>query len=59
MEAIVRFFREEEGPTATEYAVMLALMVVVMVGAITVLGRTLNDPVYRDINNGVTNAAGP
>jgi pilus assembly protein Flp/PilA len=42
MSALVRSVREllrnEDGPTAVEYAVMLALIVVVCIGAITTLG---------------------
>jgi pilus assembly protein Flp/PilA len=34
----VEFLRREEGPTAVEYAVMLALIIVVCIGAITTLG---------------------
>jgi pilus assembly protein Flp/PilA len=37
-EAVVRFIRAEDGPTAVEYAVMLALIVVVCISAITLLG---------------------
>ncbi len=37
-----RFFRDETGPTATEYAVMLALIIVVCIAAIGALGRTVN-----------------
>jgi pilus assembly protein Flp/PilA len=33
-----RFLRDENGPTAVEYAVMLALIVVVCIVAITTLG---------------------
>ena len=33
------FIRSEEGPTATEYAVMLALVVAVCLAAITLIGR--------------------
>jgi pilus assembly protein Flp/PilA len=36
---ILRFLREEEGPTAVEYAVMLALIVVVCLAAIGMLGQ--------------------
>lgn len=32
---MVRFFREEDGPTATEYAFMLAMIIVASVVAIT------------------------
>jgi pilus assembly protein Flp/PilA len=38
-EAVVRFIEREDGPTAVEYAVMLALIVVVCLGAITTLGQ--------------------
>ena len=33
-----RFLRREDGPTAVEYAVMLALIVVVCIAAISTLG---------------------
>ena len=35
---IVEFVKKEDGPTAVEYAVMLALIVVVCIAAITALG---------------------
>jgi pilus assembly protein Flp/PilA len=37
-----RFLREEDGPTAVEYAVMLALIIVVCITAITALGTNAN-----------------
>lgn len=36
------FLKDEEGPTAVEYAVMLALIVVVCLVAITALGSAAN-----------------
>jgi pilus assembly protein Flp/PilA len=36
--AMVRFIKAEDGPTAVEYAVMLALIIVVCIGAVTTLG---------------------
>ena len=36
------FVRREDGPTAVEYAVMLALIIVVCIGAITVVGGNAN-----------------
>ncbi len=39
---IRNFVRNEDGPTAVEYAVMLALIVVVCIGAITTLGGNAN-----------------
>jgi len=41
-EAVVRFIEREDGPTAVEYAVMLALIIVVCIGAITSLGNNAN-----------------
>jgi pilus assembly protein Flp/PilA len=38
-----RFLREEDGPTAVEYAVMLALIIVVCITAITTLGSNANN----------------
>ncbi len=35
---LVKFVKAEDGPTAVEYAVMLALIIVVCIGAITTLG---------------------
>jgi len=39
---LVRFLKAEDGPTAVEYAVMLALIVVVCIGAISTLGNNAN-----------------
>ncbi len=36
--SLVSFLKREDGPTAVEYAVMLALIVVVCIAAITTLG---------------------
>jgi pilus assembly protein Flp/PilA len=38
----VDFLKKEDGPTAVEYAVMLALIVVVCIAAITTLGSNAN-----------------
>jgi pilus assembly protein Flp/PilA len=35
---LVKFVKCEDGPTAVEYAVMLALIIVVCIGAVTTLG---------------------
>jgi pilus assembly protein Flp/PilA len=39
---LVNFLIQEDGPTAVEYAVMLALIIVVCIGAITTLGKNAN-----------------
>ena len=36
--SLVNFVKNEDGPTAVEYAVMLALIIVVCIAAITTLG---------------------
>jgi pilus assembly protein Flp/PilA len=38
----VQFLRNEDGPTAVEYAVMLALIIVVCIAAIATLGSNAN-----------------
>jgi pilus assembly protein Flp/PilA len=37
--SVVKFVKAEDGPTAVEYAVMLALIIVVCIGAVTTLGN--------------------
>ena len=43
VQKISRFLKKEDGPTAVEYAVMLALIIVVCLVAITTLGSQAND----------------
>jgi pilus assembly protein Flp/PilA len=38
-EHLVNFLRDESGPTAVEYAVMLALIIVVCIAAVITLGQ--------------------
>lgn len=44
------FLRSEDGPTATEYAVMLALIIIVALGAITGLGTTV-DTIFTNVDS--------
>ncbi len=46
-----RFRRDDEGATAVEYGLMVALIAVVIIAAVTLLGTTL-----RDIFNNVAAA---
>jgi pilus assembly protein Flp/PilA len=39
---VVSFLKNEDGPTAVEYAVMLSLIIVVCIAAITTLGSNAN-----------------
>ncbi|CAN5294992.1 hypothetical protein BH11PLA2_BH11PLA2_28720 [soil metagenome] len=41
--AFIQFLRREDGPTAVEYAVMLALIIVVCIVAITALGSNASE----------------
>jgi len=43
LKSLVNFIQDESGPTAVEYAVMLALIVVVCITAITTLGTNANN----------------
>jgi pilus assembly protein Flp/PilA len=38
MRALYNFIKDESGPTAVEYAVLLALIIIVCIGAVTTLG---------------------
>ena len=40
--SLVNFLKNEDGPTAVEYAVMLALIIVVCIAAVTTLGTNAN-----------------
>jgi pilus assembly protein Flp/PilA len=40
---VIGFLKMENGPTAVEYAVMLALIIVVCLAAITTLGSQANN----------------
>ena len=42
MNLLKKFLTSEDGPTAVEYAVMLAPIVVVSIGTITALGTKVN-----------------
>lgn len=50
VDKFVQFMKEEDGPTAVEYAVMLALIVVVCLGAIGTIGTNANQQ-FQTISN--------
>jgi pilus assembly protein Flp/PilA len=52
---LVNFVKREDGPTAVEYAVMLALIIVVCIAAITTLGSNASNTFS---NVSLNNAAG-
>lgn len=53
-----RVMVEEVGVAATEYAIMLALIVVAVIGAISGLGFKM-DTIFTTLDNGVNSAAAP
>jgi pilus assembly protein Flp/PilA len=44
MEKLKRFFKGQEGATAIEYALIVALIAIVIVGAVTAIGTALQNP---------------
>ena len=55
-EKVVTFLKREDGPTAVEYAVMLALIIVVCIAAITALGSNANKT-FNTVSNAVGGAS--
>jgi pilus assembly protein Flp/PilA len=52
VQKLVKFVKAEDGPTAVEYAVMLALILVVCIGAISTVG-TGSSGTYTRVSNTV------
>ena len=52
-----RFLVSEDGPTAVEYAVMLALIIIVCLTAIQQLGTQANTT-FTDVKTGIAGAGG-
>jgi pilus assembly protein Flp/PilA len=55
MERLIRFFKDEEGATAVEYGIMVALIAVVIIAAVALLGTNLSsrfDAVAKSIGPG-------
>jgi pilus assembly protein Flp/PilA len=55
MQSVVNFVKREDGPTAVEYAVMLALIIVVCIVAITAIGTNANKT-FTNVANNLTTA---
>ena len=53
----VDFLKKEDGPTAVEYAVMLALIIVVCLVAIQILGKNANS-VFGEVGASMGAVAG-
>jgi pilus assembly protein Flp/PilA len=55
--AVVNFVKREDGPTAVEYAVMLALIIVVCIAAITTIGTNAN-ATFNSVGSQLGNTSG-
>ena len=51
VQSVANFMKREDGPTAVEYAVMLALIIVVCITAITAIGTNANKTFNNVANN--------
>lgn len=58
MKALINFHQNEDGPTAVEYAIMLALIIVVCLTAIGSVG-TQSSAIWNDSANQLSNAINP
>ena len=54
---MVRFLREEHGPTGTEYAFMLAMIILACVGAITAFSDSAIG-IIEEVTTTLTNTVG-
>ena len=43
MDKLIRFFKDEEGATAVEYAIMVALIAIVIIAAVILVGQKANN----------------
>jgi pilus assembly protein Flp/PilA len=54
---VKNFVRDEEGATMIEYGLMVALIAVVLIGAVTLIGTTMNTK-FGEVSDGLTGAGG-
>ena len=50
--AATRFLKSDDGPTATEYAVMLSLIIIACIATISLLGTEVNT-MFGDVLTGM------
>jgi len=48
MKKLIGFFKDEEGATAVEYGLMVALIAVVIIAAVALLGTNLSQ-IFQDV----------
>ena len=57
MEKLMQFLKDEEGATAVEYGLMVALIAVVIIAAVTALGGKLTD-IFEHTDNSMVVPSG-
>ena len=57
MERIKNFFKDESGASAVEYGLLVALIAVVIIGAVTALGTNLSAK-FTEVSGAVAGAGG-
>jgi pilus assembly protein Flp/PilA len=58
MERLKKFFKDEQGASMPEYALLVALIAVVVIAGATILGNAVNDKL-TGVGNTVTSAGTP
>lgn len=58
MKKLMKFFKDEDGATAVEYALMIALIAGVIIVAVTNLGSYSNDK-FTAVGNAINAAPNP
>ena len=57
MKKLIKFFKDEEGATAVEYGLMVALIAVVVITAVALLGTNLSEK-FSEVASEVGTAGG-
>lgn len=55
--SLVKMFQDEEGQGLVEYALIILLVAIAVVGLLTALGTNVGN-IFNDISNTLTNASG-
>jgi len=56
MEATSNLWQDESGASAVEYGLLVALVAVVIIGAVTTLGHTISN-MFTSVSNSVSSAS--
>ena len=57
MDKLMNFLKDEEGATAVEYGLLVALIAVIIIVAVAVLGRVLNTT-FTEVHEKITDETG-